>query len=99
VHGQNLLPGFGLASQKFTSEGFLLENLQSNLTSTPTRTRNPDSLSEEVLASVQFYANKHFNDYLISLIICFLRTLPNQVLPEFNKFSTLRKKLRSSVPF
>jgi len=47
-------PELGLALQKFSSEGFLLENLQSNFPSTPNRTRNPDQASEEVLVSVQF---------------------------------------------
>ena len=42
----------GHALQTFTSEGFLLENLQSNPTSTPIRTRKPDQVSEEVLASI-----------------------------------------------
>jgi hypothetical protein len=50
--------------QKFTSEGFLLEKLQSNSSSNPNRTRKPDQASEEVLASVRL-ANKHF------MLICF----------------------------
>jgi len=54
VTSLTLQPSLRLASQKFTSEGFLLENLQSNPTSTPIRTRKPDQVSEDVLASIWF---------------------------------------------
>jgi len=54
VRGLTLQPGLGLASQKFPSEGFLLENLQSNSFSLLNWTRKPDQVSVEVLAFVQF---------------------------------------------
>ena len=72
VRGLPLLPQIELSLQKFTSEGFFLRNLQLNL---PSHTliligsrRDPGLASEEVLASILFYANKHFHEYLYSLI-------------------------------
>jgi hypothetical protein len=58
VCGLFLQPQLEPALQKFTSEGFFLD---------------PGPASEEVLASIQFYANIHFYDNLYSLI-SFLRT-------------------------
>jgi len=43
-----------LKGKKFTSKGFLLENLQLNPFSLTNRTRKPNQVSEEVLASIQF---------------------------------------------
>jgi len=54
VRGLTLQPGLGLGAQKFTSEGFLLENLQLNSFSLLDWTRRPDQVSEEVLASIRF---------------------------------------------
>ncbi len=54
MRGLPLSPVLWHASQKFTFEDLLLENLQLNLPSYPFRIKKrPDLASEEVLASVQ----------------------------------------------
>ncbi len=46
AHVRSLTLQPGLSSQKFTSEDFLLKNLQSNFYSLPKWTRKPDQVSE-----------------------------------------------------
>ena len=54
LRGLPLSPKLELALQKFTSEDFLLRNLQWNYFSLFKQTRKPNQVSEEVLVSLRF---------------------------------------------